>query len=177
MPVPLKPFGTTRREFLQVTSSGLLFSTLAARTAWATAGEDVSLTSDSLSLTLHFPTGGAAQLRSLRNPNTGFEWVGAESSFLPVFEAVGRPSQRWTSSPGARTRQVAGDRFEFTSQAENSVSASIALQALTGVPILEVQAEFHNAVENLDPGRHGIRSLPFRLAGRPWTPAGSCRPP
>jgi alpha-galactosidase len=164
MPVPLKPFGMSRREFLQVTGSGLLLSTFAAQTIWAAADEDVTFTSDGLSLTLHFPTGGAAQLRSLRNPNTGFEWVRAETQFEPVFAASGRPSQRWTSSPGARTRQVAGDRFEFTSQADNSVSANMALQALTGFPILEVQAEFHNALKT---SVAGITAFgPFRFALR-----------
>jgi len=64
MPAPLKPFATTRREFLQVTSRGLLFSTLAERATWAAAGQYVTLTSDGLSLAVHFPAGGAAQLRS-----------------------------------------------------------------------------------------------------------------
>ena len=164
MSVPLKPFGTTRREFLQVTSCGLLFSTLAARTTWAAAGDDVTFTSDGLSLTVHFPTGGAAQLRSLRNPNTGFEWIRGETPFGPVFTTTGRASQRWTSSPGTRTRQVAGDRFEFTSQADNSVTANMALQALTGFPIFEVQAEFRNALKTPVAGVTAFG--PFRFALR-----------
>jgi alpha-galactosidase len=163
MSVPLKLFGMTRREFLQVTGSGLL-STLAAQTTWAAAGDDVTFTSDGLSLTLHFPAGGAAQLRSLRNPNTGFEWVRAETPLEPAFEATGRASQRWTSSPGARTRQVAGDRFEFTSQADNSVTANMALQALTDFPILEVQVEFRNALKTPVAGVTAFG--PFRFALR-----------
>ena len=137
--MPQKPFDITRREFLQTAGSGLLVSTLAAQTSWAIAHEDVTFTSDGLSLTLHFPTGGAAQLRSLRNPKTGFEWVRAESPLEPVFTATGRATERWTSSPGARTRQEVGDHFGFTSQDNKGVSASIAMQALTGFPILEVQ--------------------------------------
>src|SRR5580704_17274714 len=164
MSVPLKPFGTTRREFLQVTSCGLLFSTLAARTTWAAVGDDVTFTSDGLSFTLHFPAGGAAQLRSLRNPNTGFEWIRGETPFGPVFTTTGRASQRWTSSPGTRTRQVAGDRFEFTSQADNSVTANMALQALTDFPILEVQAEFRNALKTPVAGVTAFG--PFRFALR-----------
>ena len=164
MSIPLKLFGTSRREFLQVTGGSLLLSTLATRTTWAAAGEDVIFLSDGLSLTLHFQAGSAAQLRSLRNPNTGFEWVRGGTPLQPVFTTVGKASQRWTSSPGARTRQDAGDHFEFTCQAENSVSASIALQALTGVPILEVQAEFHNA---LNTPVTGITAFgPFRFALR-----------
>ena len=164
MPAPLKPFATTRREFLQATSSGLLFSTLAARTTRAAAGEDVTITSDGLSLTAHFPAGGAARLRSLRNPNTNFEWVREETPFEPVFTQAGKTSQRWTSSPGARTRQVTGDRFEFTSRADNSVRANIALQALTGNPILEIEAEFHNTLKT---SVAGITAFgPFRLGLR-----------
>lgn len=165
MPAPLKPFATTRREFLQVTSRGLLFSTLAERATWAAAGQYVTLTSDGLSLAVHFPAGGAAQLRSLRNPNTGFEWIREKTPFEPVFTEAGRASQRWTSSPGVNTRPVAGDRLEFISRADNSVSANIALQALTGFPILEVQAEFHNALKTavagitaFGPFRFGLRS-------------------
>ena len=164
MSIPLKPFGMSRRGFLQVTGGGLLLSTLAARTTWAVAGEDVTFTSDGLSLTIHFPAGGAAQLRSLRNPNTGFEWVRGETPLEPVFKAAGRLSERWTSSPGARTRQIAGDRFEFASQADNSVSANIALQAFTGFPILEFQAEFQNPLKT---SVAGITAFgPFRFALR-----------
>src|SRR5579862_911659 len=164
MPKPLKPFDMTRREFLQTTGGGLLISTLAAQTTWAVANEDVTFTSDGLSLTLHFPTGGTAQLRSLRNPNTGFEWVRGETPLQPVFTAAGKTSQRWTSSPGTRTRHDAGDHFEFTSQADNGVSAKIALQALTGFSILEVQAEFHNALKTPVAGITAFG--PFRFALR-----------
>ena len=164
MSIPLKLFGMSRRAFLQVTGGSLLLSTLATRTIWAAAGEDVTLVSDGLSLTLHFPAGNAAQLSSLRNPNTGFEWIRGGAPLQPVFITVGKAYQRWTSSPGARTRQDAGDRFEFTSQAENSVSASIALQALTGVPILEVQAEFHNTLNTPVTGTTAFG--PFRFALR-----------
>ncbi len=58
MPIPPKPFGMNRREFLQFAGSGLLFSTLAAQTTWAGAAEDVTFISEGLSLTLHFPAGG-----------------------------------------------------------------------------------------------------------------------
>lgn len=108
MSIPLKPFGMSRREFLQVTGGSLLHSTLATRTTWAAADEDVTFVSDGLSLTLHFPAGSAAQLRSLRNPNTGFEWVRAENSLEPVFEAVGETISemdiiaRRTHAPGHR---------------------------------------------------------------------------
>jgi alpha-galactosidase len=145
--MPQKPFDKTRREFLQTAGSGLLVSALAAQTSWAIGHEDVTFTSDGLSLTLHFPAGGAAQLRSLRNPKTGFEWVRAESPLEPVFIATGRATERWTSSPGALTRQEVGDHFGFTSQDNKGVSASVAMQALNGFPILEIQAEFHNALK------------------------------
>src|SRR3982751_2853608 len=74
-PMTQKPFDITRRDFLQVTAGGLLLSTLSAQTAWAVAHDDFTFTSDELSLSLHFPVGGVAQLRSLRNPKTGFEWA------------------------------------------------------------------------------------------------------
>ena len=164
VPMPLKPFDRTRREFLQVTGGGLLLSTLAAKTTWAVAHEDVTFTSDGLSLTLHFPTAGAAQIRSLQNPNTGFEWVRGDTPLEPVFTAAGTASQRWASSPGARTRRGAGDHFEFTSQVNKGVSANIALQALTGFPILEVRAEFQNALKT---PLAGITAFgPFRFALR-----------
>jgi alpha-galactosidase len=143
--MPLKPFNITRREFLQATSSGLVLSTIAAHTGWAVANEDVTFTSDGLSLALHFPTGGAAQLRSLRNPKTGFAWIQGETPLVPVFAPAGKEPESWTSSPGARTRQHAGDHFEFTSHDNKGVSARIALQALTGFPVLEIESEFHNA--------------------------------
>src|SRR5262249_8819439 len=97
--MPLKPFDKTRREFLQTTGGGLLLTALAAQTTWAVAHQDVAFTSDGLSLTLHFSTGDAAQLRSLRNPNTGFEWVRGNTPFQPVFTAAGKESQKWASSP------------------------------------------------------------------------------
>src|SRR4051794_12452399 len=126
--MPQKPFNVTRREFIQTTGSGLVLSTLAAHAAWAVAHEDVTFTSDELSFALHFPTGRAAQLRSLRNPKTGFEWVQVDTPVEPVFSAAGRANQSWTSSPGARTRSNAGDHFEYTSQDNNGVRANLVLQ-------------------------------------------------
>ena len=72
--------------------------------------------------------------------------------------------QRWTSSPGARKRQVAGDHFELFLRPDKGVSASIALQAFTGFPILEVQAEFHNALKTPVAGVTAFG--PFRFALR-----------
>ena len=159
--MPQKTFDITRREFLQTAGSGLLVSTLASQTSWAITHEDVTFTSDGLSLTLHFPNVGAAQLRSLRNPKTGFEWVHAQTPFEPVFTATGRATGSWTSSPGAHTPQEAGDHFGFTSQDNKGISANIEMQAFTGFPILEVQAEFHNGLKT---PVAGITEFgPFRL--------------
>ena len=146
MPNPTKPAGMDRRAFLQFASSGLLLSMIPARTVNAQTGENVTFVSDGFSLTLQFPPGGATHLGSLHNPETGFEWARGGAPLGAVFTATGKPSQRWTSSPGARNHQVAGDRFEFVSQAQDKgVNTSIALQAFADAPILEFNAEFHNA--------------------------------
>ena len=166
MPNPTKPAGMDRREFLQFAGSGLLFSMLATPTASAGAAEDATFASDGFSLTLHFPPGGGAvQLSSLRNPKTRFEWARAGTSLEPVFTATGRPSQRWTSSPGSRELHVAGDRFEFASQTEDGgIRSSVALQAFADCPILEVNAEFRNASK--DPITGVTAFGPFRFALR-----------
>ena len=161
-----KPACMDRREFLQFAGSGLLFSIVATRVANAGATtENVTFASDGFSLTLHFPPGGVAQFNSLRNLKTGFEWARAETPLEPVFATAGRPSQRWTSLPGARNHHVAGDRFEFVSQAEVSgVHTGIALQAFADAPILEFQAEFQNVSET---PLVGVTAFgPFRFALR-----------
>jgi alpha-galactosidase len=154
-----------RREFLQLTSTGLLLSVLATRTTEAVAAEDVTFASDGFAFTLHFLPRDAVQLRSLHNSTTNFEWARAGTTLEPVLTTAGKPSQRWTSSAGARNHQGAGDRFEFVSQAENStVSARIALQSFTHAPVLEFQAEFHNTSKT--PFKGVTAFGPFRLALR-----------
>src|SRR5580698_7527763 len=143
MPNPPKPSGMDRREFLQFTGSGLLLSILATQTAGAFAAEDATFASDGFSLTLHFLPGGAAQLQSLRNPKTRFEWAQAGCPFKPIFTTTEKPSQKWTSSSGARTRGSSGDSFEFVSRTEDkSVELKTSLQAVADAPILEFQTEF-----------------------------------
>ncbi len=165
MPNPPKPSGMDRREFLQFTGSGLLLSILATRTAGAFAVEDATFASEGFSLTLHFPPGGAAQLQSLRNPKTRFEWAQAGCSFEPIFATTEKPSQKWTSSSGARTRGSSGDSFEFVSRTEDkSVELKTSLQAVADAPILEFQTEFYNA---LKASVAGVTAFgPFRFALR-----------
>jgi alpha-galactosidase len=165
MPNPPKPTDMGRRELLQFAGSGLLLSMLGTRTANAVATDDVAFASDGFSFTLHFAPGGAAQLRSLRNPTTNFEWVDKDSPLEPVLTATAMPKRRWRSTPGARKHEAAGDRFEFVSQSEDGgVSASFGLQAFTHAPILEFQTEFHNASKT---PLTGVTAFgPFRFALR-----------
>src|SRR5271163_3641424 len=147
MPNPKKPAGMDRREFLQFAGSGLLFSMLDLQTANAGTAEDATVVSDAFSLTLHFtPTGGAVQIGSLRNSKTGFEWARARTPLEPVFAETGKPSQKWTSLRPGLEHRVGGDRFELASQTEDGrIRSNLALQPVSGNPILEINSEFQNA--------------------------------
>ncbi len=147
MPNPKKPDGMDRREFLQFAGSGLLFSLLDPRTAYAGTAEDATVVSDAFSLGLHFtPGGGAVQISSLRNSKTGFEWARASTPLEPVFAAAGTPSQKWSSSRPAVAHRVDESRFELAAHSEDGrIRSTLALQPVSGNPILEVHSEFHNA--------------------------------
>jgi alpha-galactosidase len=153
-----------RREFLQFTGTGLLLSIIAPRAANAAGADAATFASDGFSFTLNFPPGGGAQISSLHNPKTGFQWARANTPFEPVFTAVGKPSQRWTSLPGARNHHVDGDRFEYVSKSENGgVHTGIALQAFADAPILEIQAEFQSESKTPLAGVTAFGSFRFAL--------------
>ncbi len=134
-----------RREFLQVAGTGLLGSMITTRTANALHRDEVTFTSEGFSLSLHFSNGTSAQLGSLRNPRTGFEWAREGSAFEVVFTTGEKKPLNWMSSAGAQTREAVGDRFTFNSHSKDAgVIASMALQHFSQSPILEFQVEFHN---------------------------------
>ena len=166
---PAKPAGMgpkiDRREFLQRTAGGLLLSVLATRTAEGAATEEVTFTSDGFSLAMQVAHGGAAQLRSLRNPKTNFEWVRSGTPIDPVLIAGGQSFRAWKSGKGTRKRAAAGDRIEFVSRSKTAdVIATTILQAFSDVPILEFQTEFQNLAKT---SLHQVTAFgPFRFALR-----------
>lgn len=160
-----KQIGMNRREFFHSAAAGLLFSVLDTRAMNGASANDVMFRSDGFSLTLHVPQGGRAQIRSLRNPKTNFEWVRAGTPIEPVLMVAEQPIRGWTSQSSARNRAGIGNRFEFISQTKASeVSARIALQAVTGIPIVEFQAEFQNSEKISNPAVTTFG--PFRFALR-----------
>jgi alpha-galactosidase len=162
---PPKPAGMDRRKFLQFTGSGLALSMFSMQTVDALAAQGVTFSSDGFLLTLHFAPKGPVELRSLRNPKTGFEWARSGSSFGPIFTTTDKPSQRWTSSPVAGSHQNSnGHSFEFVSQAEDSIiSAKTSLRSITNAPILEFQVEFHNAAKPPVTGTTAFGPFRFEL--------------
>jgi alpha-galactosidase len=165
MPNPKKPASMDRREFLQFAGSGLLFSMLDPLTAKAGTPEDATVVSAAFSLVLHFtPGGGAVQISSLRNSKTGFEWVRTRTPLEPVFAATGEPSQKWTSSRPTAEHRADGDRFELASQTEDgTIRSNLALQPVSGNPILEIDSEFQNASKAPIAGVTAFGPLRFAL--------------
>ncbi|MGC2400492.1 MAG: alpha-galactosidase [Acidobacteriaceae bacterium] len=160
-----KPPGMGRRSFLQLTGGGLLLSMVAPRIVSGAETGDVALAGEGFTLTLGFPPGAVAQIRSLRNTKTNFEWARRGTNLEPVFTTNQGQSQGWTSSPGARSHPLIGDHFEFASHTEQGgLSTRVALQAFSDFPILEFQAEFHNASKSPLEGVTGFG--PFRFALR-----------
>ena len=151
-----------RREFVQWTAGGLL-AVAASKTLSGAAANEVTFTSDGFSLVMQVPHGGAAQLRSLRNPKTSFEWI-RPGSMNPVFIADGNSVQEWTCQPGQHKRATTGDCFEFISRDKNkNVTVKNSLQAFSDAPILEFQTEFQNIAK----APHSLTAFgPFRFALR-----------
>jgi len=88
-----KQAGMDRREFLQLSAGGLLLSMAGTQTLSGATAQEIVFAADGFSLTIQVPRGGAAHLRSLRNPKTGFEWVRPESPLDPVFALASKPSR------------------------------------------------------------------------------------
>jgi alpha-galactosidase len=157
--------GMDRREFLQLTAGGLLLSMAGTQTLGGATAQEIVFAANGFSLTMQVPRGGAAQLRSLRNPKTGFEWVRPETSLDPIFTLAKQSLQEWACQPGKRMRSAIGDRFEFVSRAKaGDVTAKTALQAFGDAPILQFQTEFQNtgktplnAVTAFGPSRFALR--------------------
>jgi alpha-galactosidase len=167
---PSEPSGKNRsamdrREFLQCAAGGLILSALSTRTAYGSTTEELTFASEGFTFTLHIPKAGGTQLQSLSNPKTKFEWVRAGTPISPVWMAAGQSISDWTSKKGARKRAATGDRIEIGSRSKGGkISATTALQAFSGAPILEFQTEFQN------PAKTSLREVtafgPFRFALR-----------
>jgi len=157
-----KPAGMDRREFIHLTG-GLLLSVAASQTAGGAAADEVRFVSHGFALTMQVSRGGAAQLHSLRNPETGFEWIRSGTSLDPIFTASGESLQAWICQPTTRERVAASNRFEFVSQAKaGEVNAKTTLQAFNDAPILEFQTEFQNTAKT---PRTAVTAFgPFRFA-------------
>ena len=181
MPNPKKPAGMDRREFLQFAGSGLLFSMLDPLTAKRRYHRRCdSLSPTGFSLDSTFP----ARRRRCSNqlsaqPKTGFEWARARTPLEPVFAATGKPSQKWTSSPGAREHHVDGDRFELVSQTEDGTIRS---KHCVCSPLQTIRSWrlILNFRMRRRPAIAGVTAFgPFRFALRDdlGPLRGTCRPP
>jgi alpha-galactosidase len=158
-----KQRGVSRRDFLGGAAAGLALSVLDTHTAHGAQSRDATFRSDGFSLTLSVTRGGQAQLRSLQNPKTGFEWIRSGAPLQPVWMATGKPVKNWASRSSALDRAAKGDRFTVTSQADQ-IWASLSLQGVPGSPIVELETEFQNAGKTPYPAVTAFG--PFRIALR-----------
>jgi alpha-galactosidase len=155
--------GISRREFFGGAAAGLVLSVLDTSILHGAQSHDATFRSDGFSLTLSVAQGKQAQLRSLQNPRTGFEWVHPDAPIGPVWMATDKTVKDWTARSSALDRAAKGNRFTVTSQAGQILTSQI-LQAVPGSPIVELATEFQNAGKTPYPAVTAFG--PFRIALR-----------
>jgi alpha-galactosidase len=155
--------GISRREFFGGAAAGLVLSVLDTSILHGAQSHDATFRSDGFSLTLSVAQGKQAQLRSLQNPRTGFEWVHPDAPIGPVWMATDKTVKDWTARSSALDRAAKGNRFTVPSQAGQILTSQI-LQAVPGSPIVELATEFQNAGKTPYPAVTAFG--PFRIALR-----------
>jgi alpha-galactosidase len=165
MTIPSQSAGMRRREFLQYSAGGLLLSVVASKTSWGARSDAVTLSADGFSLGLDFAHGASATLRSLRNPQTNFEWARAGTAVSPIFTAAAGSIRDWAVQHTERTSAGGGERFEFISRSKDGqLGATTALQAFNDAPVVEFRTEFQNLGKAVQSGVTAFG--PFRFALR-----------
>jgi alpha-galactosidase len=155
--------GISRRELFGGAAAGLVLSVLDTSILHGAQSHDATFRSDGFSLTLSVAQGKQAQLRSLQNPRTGFEWVHPDAPIGPVWMATDKTVKDWTARSSALDRAAKGNRFTVTSQAGQILTSQV-LQAVPGSPIVELATEFQNAGKTPYPAVTAFG--PFRIALR-----------
>jgi alpha-galactosidase len=155
--------GISRREFFGGAAAGLVLSVLDTSILHGAQSHDATFRSDGFSLTLSVAQGKQAQLRSLQNPRTGFEWVHPDAPIGPAWMATDKTVKDWTARSSTLDRTAKGTRFKVTSQA-GQILTSLVLQAVPGSPIVELATEFQNAGKTPYPAVTAFG--PFRIALR-----------
>lgn len=158
-----KQRGMSRRDFFEGAAVGLVLTVLDTYTAHGTQSHDATFRSDGFSLTLSVTRGGQAQIRSLRNPRTSFEWILPGAPIEPVWMATKKSVRDWTSRSSTLDRAARGDRFTIASQA-GQIQTNLALQAVPDSPMVELETEFQNAGKTPYPDVTAFG--PFRIALR-----------